>query len=279
MLPGDYELGVMGSHKDLSLTAGEAKSIPVGYLRLKGSKKINQSRIIQKWGHPLTAYLNKQHIVFFGETVPVFPGSYTLNFSRSTEKKFFRVKEGETTYLNFYTLNVDSGCEKENTSCIKKIEVLLYSKGTKIPFMRGHSELWLPYFSGEIELEFKRSRGFRNKVGDTNRKQKIKMASLNLKPLHIYDASKETEFVRLEPISKNTIGVSQDLPYDRNTQMNLVSGYYRLVSYLKPKVEGGERKKIQQRIRLSPYQKKTKTFPFYLSKRQYNRLKSQNKLR
>ena len=110
MLPGDYELGVMGSHKDLSLTAGEAKSIPVGYLRLKGSKKINQSRIIQKWGHPLTAYLNKQHIVFFGETVPVFPGSYTLNFLDPL--KSFRVKEGETTYLNFHTLNVDSGCEK-----------------------------------------------------------------------------------------------------------------------------------------------------------------------
>ena len=47
---------------------------------------------------------------------------------------------------------------------------------------------------------------------------------------------------------------------------------------LKYKKEGDKRRKIYHKIRLSPYQKRKKTFPFYLSKRQYLKLKRQKKL-
>lgn len=278
LLPGKYTLEINGTKKKVELVPGGVRSFVTGSFVLPSSKKINQEWIIQTWGHPLTVYLNKSHMFFLNESLFVFPGEYTLNFYRSLEKKVIKIEAGDRDKIPYKTILVSSGCQKAKGGCFKRKDVLLYKNKEKVPFLMGHSDISLPYFTESLGLEFKKSKGIKYWVSGGKKDKEIKLSTVVLKPLHVYNPALETEFVRLESEDKNTTGFSQDLSYNRKTTMDLIAGKYRLVSYLKPAVEGGKREKIYHKIKLNPHKKSQRVFPYYLSKRKYLKLKKKNKL-
>jgi len=278
LVPGDYELEINGTKKKVKLSEGQGQSFTVGFLKPRKSSQLKQNDIIQKWGHPLSLYLDGSHMIFFGEKLPVFPGDYSLNFSRSSEKKSFIVKPGEVTEVNYNTVFVKSGCQSKKDRCLQQKEVLLYNKEDKTPFLEGHADIALPYFTDSVGVEFKSSRHLKYWLSENKKSQVIKMANLTLKPTYIFNPDFTTELVRLEAENTHITGFSQDIPYNRTTTMDLVSGRYNLVSYLKSKKDGEKRSRVYHKVRLSPYQKREKVFPFYLSKSQYLKLKREKKL-
>jgi hypothetical protein len=276
LLPGRYDVEVNGTHKFVSLTAGENLSLDSANIRLNAPKDISLDEGTRIMGSPVSATINGTHLLSFNDIIPVLPGPATIQISGSQKVVDIIPEEGKLIELNLRSLKIELGCSPWEWTCLGSQVVQLFDGEQHYPYMEAPTDVQILFLEADVYAGLLTSSGLRYKLPPDTQNFRLQAGKVKLVPKPVYRPGQITDLVRIESSNKLVSGHSRDIAAFGPTSVLLIAGEYRLAQYHSSTTVEGERSMKTVDFVATPGETITIEFPFYVTEHSLKKISLAN---
>lgn len=231
LLPGPYVVTLNGTDKHVEALANEAISIDPSYIKFETSPELDMGRYLAIKGEPYTAEINDKRSFAVNTIYPLISESLQYRLEGSIKAETLLLKPQSFNLIPLRSVEVSLRCGPWEWECLGKRDVSLYAIDSTSPFMHGNTDLPILFNRDDVQIEIEGAQSLRYKVPNSKRDHVFETGQIILKPQPVYIPSYLSLLVRLDGDNVNVLGQSYDIPYSRESRMNLIVGSYSLNHY------------------------------------------------
>jgi hypothetical protein len=242
LIPGEYDVEINGTKKNISLRSGESVKIELGRLRIMTPKDFAANNAAKTSLQPIFAYMDKQILFSLDKDYAILPGKYSIRLENSDMEQPIEILPNSYTKIFTFVaqINAPNCINDKNQKCAFSQRALIYSKDRPYPLSKVF--LGVPFLVLQGDYEYGIEGADRIKkwlsVSDTNIKSE-QTGRIKIKwKLEMSENNSETRKIYLEARCCNLAGKSEDLNAYRPRELVLPEGDYTL-NYVVKQNKGG----------------------------------------
>ncbi len=230
LLPGNYNVEVNGTQRQVSLGDRMELVLEPGYLRVSTPEGVDLELSSRVRGNPSYVEINDGNWLNLNETYAVLPGTIGIKLNDSEEVREFQIEAGKLLDMQVRAVRVDLNCSPWEWNCLGSKRVYLYKENQPYPFANGVTDVPILFYENDVWIGLEGSRDLRYRIPN-ERSVVLGTWKLNVKPEIATAPNRMTDLLRLESTGMPFVGHTLDMSLDADSSFDLIRGPYYLTSY------------------------------------------------